>query len=609
MKKGILILLLLLSLSFLTEKLLVEKRGQEAIVPTFVSECSDYKLIEKLAYSIKNNAESQAFFLNETSSKATDVTTGSSENFYTSTNRQVANVDEGDLVKTDGNYLYTISKTHVNIFKVDGPEITLLWSREKTTETSNSQGILTRSIFELYISENRLVLLENVSSGYSPMPKEGNPSDQQISSVDSFSNPRVNVLTYDTTNIESPQLLSTLGQSGNIISSRLVDHYLYLATNDYYGNDDLSRDPKSYVPSLFIGETQSLVQAERIAICPYPTSITYVNITGINLSAPTNHTSVQSVLGNGTTLYSTTDTMILASNQYNWDRPEAKPSTDLIRCSLDQGNVKITNETSVSGTLLNQFSMDIYNGNLRIVTTDNNFGIMPLLVDDAAMAPSEPAVSSNHLYILDEHFEILGNLTNIAPGEQLYAVRFMEDTGYFVTFKQVDPLFTVDLRNPENPQIIGALKIPGFSNYLHPWSENLLLGFGQNVSEETGENLGLKLSMFNLSDKENVYEASIYLLDSVYQWSDALYDHKAFFAEPSKGVLGFPGDDEYLLFSYDVNTGFSPLITFVNANANAYDTSPRGLLINDYFYCVSSSKIFVVDLTSPGFPIQEIKIS
>jgi uncharacterized secreted protein with C-terminal beta-propeller domain len=196
-------------------------------------------------------------------------------------------------------------------------------------------------------------------------------------------------------------------------------------------------------------------------------------------------------------------------------------------------NNKITYEASdhVKGSVLNQFSMDEYKGNFRIATTSSD---------------------GNGVYILDSQLKTIGQLEKLAPGERIYSVRFTEDKGYVVTFKQVDPLFTIDLSNPNNPKVLGELKIPGFSQYLHPIGEHLVVGIGRSTEdmirrdEKDNEivvgviGAGIKLSLFDVKNPEKPKEVNHIILGTNGSYSGALENHKMVTVHNEKQLLAIP---------------------------------------------------------------------
>ncbi|MDK2875871.1 MAG: hypothetical protein PWQ22_281 [Archaeoglobaceae archaeon] len=224
--------------------------------------------------------------------------------------------------------------------------------------------------------------------------------------------------------------------------------------------------------------------------------------------------------------------------------------TAIWKISLD---MKVVATSEIPGKLLNQFSLDEYNGYLRVATTVGN---------------------ANDLYVLDQDLKIVGSLKGFGETERIYAVRFIEDKGYVVTFRQTDPFFVVDLSDPAEPRMAGELKIPGFSSYLHPLKENLILGVGM-------EDGNVKLSLFDVSDPKNPIEVDRYLLKE--SWSEVMNNHKAFLADEKHEIFFIPASSGYI-FSYQDGIRL----------IKAMETGFRAVFINDYLYIIGT-KITVFD--------------
>ena len=293
----------------------------------------------------------------------------------------------------------------------------------------------------------------------------------------------------------------------------------------------------------------------------------------------------KTALGGGQTLYANTKGFYVTA-----DAPSVSYLTDdfayyddktrVIRFEIDDGKINAMAEGAVEGTPLNQFSMDEYDGHFRIVTTGY-----------------DGASTVNAVYVLDKELKTVGKITDIAKGERVYSVRFMGNIGYFVTFRQVDPLFAVDLSNPKAPKILSALKIPGFSNYMHPWGEDLLLGIGADANETTGISGDVKLSMFDISDPENVSEKSKEIIEYLRN-SDIGTNHKEILVDYNKNLIGFAaGGDFYYLYSYSNDKGFElkdilDVPQYLDSQGN-YDyyywtsNNVRGIYIGEYFYVCS----------------------
>lgn len=204
--------------------------------------------------------------------------------------------------------------------------------------------------------------------------------------------------------------------------------------------------------------------------------------------------------------------------------------TVINKIDVDDGDINPVANGKVPGRIINQFSMDEYEDVLRIGTTVSarwsRFGI-------------DRTESENNVYTLDEELDIIGELVGLAEGESIYSTRFIGDRLYMVTFRQIDPFFVIDLSDPENPAELGKLKIPGFSRYLHPYDEDVIIGIGQDAST-TGRTKGLKISLFDVSDVEEPEEISKFVTEERYAQSTALYEHKAFLFNKERNLLVIP---------------------------------------------------------------------
>ena len=242
--------------------------------------------------------------------------------------------------------------------------------------------------------------------------------------------------------------------------------------------------------------------------------------------------------------------------------------TGLTKISLN--NLQITATGNIPGTLNNQFSMDEWNGNLRIASTiDGGF----------FWGFGGNSESANDVYVLDGGLSVIGSVQNLGLTERIYSARFVEDRGYLVTFRQTDPFYVLDLSNPRKPEMKGELKIPGFSSYLHPLEKNLILGVGQ----ESG---GVKLSLFNVSNPSNPVEISKYSLKDY--WTEVQTTHHAFLADAAHNIFFMPGGEGGYVFSYEGNT-------LSLKKAVSQIRSRRAIYMNDYLYVVGEDRIVVLN--------------
>jgi uncharacterized secreted protein with C-terminal beta-propeller domain len=233
---------------------------------------------------------------------------------------------------------------------------------------------------------------------------------------------------------------------------------------------------------------------------------------------------------------------------------------------IDVDGLKIAAVGGVPGRPLNQFSMDEYDNHLRIATT----------VGNNIFAAGE---SANDIYALDKNLNIVGKIVDLGLGERIYSARFIEDKGYIVTFRQIDPFYIVDLSNPTKPQLKGELKIPGFSSYLHPINKETILGVGE-------ENGRVKLSLFDVSSSDSPKEVAKYSLDE--NWTEVASNHHAFLMDAKHEIFFLPGGKGGYIFSYKGNQ--------LDLTKAVSDLSiKRALYLNDYLYIIGENKLVVLD--------------
>ena len=549
----------------------------------------------KYAYSgaiaptgVEDRAEAEAPLAMPTEAAAAD---------YSDTNTQVDGVDESDIIKTDGEYIYILRGEELVIAKAQGVDTSVV-SRIKLVTTENgSEGYPS----EIYVSGDRLVVVMS-TYGYYAMND----------SIAPYSGSRTMLYVYDISDRQQPVLSEKLGQDGNYLTSRMVDGTVYLISLHTVYDDNISAsDPSTFVPSVYRGDKRAVLESECVVIWPPYDWASYTVIASYNISECKLIAS-QSVLGGSSEVYMNLENLYISKNNYYDGAGEsysegiykvtqynAGNKTEISRFSLNGGNISFEAVGSVDGTLLNQFSMDEHNGNLRVVTTmyKESYKIYEDKTHGWSNYLWEESINSNALYVLSPSMEVIGSITNIAENERVYSVRFDGDVGYFVTFRETDPLFTVDLKDPENPVILSALKIPGFSQYLHVYGDGRLFGFGREADESTGIAEGLKLSMFDTSDPADVTEKHKLVLNDYY--SEALYNHKAILIAPSKDIIAFPVDSGYDIYGYSDESGFYKRAHVDLGNGNYYwGGGVRGMYIGDFAYICSSEQIDVFDLST-----------
>lgn len=434
---------------------------------------------------------------------------------YSTTNVQEKGVDEGDFVKTDGKYIYILKRSG-SLVIVDAADGKVMAAVSQAKLNLNEQPR------EMYVDGDRLSLI--TSEYYSEM----DTSDENV--ISAKSGYRTRLYTYDISDRETPVLAGSFYQDGSYSQSRKNGNYIYLFSQFTPTVLD------TYEASEIIPRTSSGKIAASAVYLPERLSYSsYLVVSSIDITDPEKAVDQKAVVSVPSTFYVSQENIYIANSSWNG----ADTYTDLMKLHYADGSITGTAAGSLKGYLNDSFSLNEYNGYLRAVTTsyDENY------------------VESNGLYVLDQDLKTVGAILDLAPDETVRSARFFGDTGYFVTFRQMDPLFSVDLSDPENPRILGDLKISGFSTYLHFYSDTLLLGLGYEADPNTGVQTGLKLSVFDISDPSDVKEISKLVLGGI-TWCSSLDDYKSILIDPEKNIFGFTCDDRYLVFSYDEKKGF-----------------------------------------------------
>ena len=465
---------------------------------------------------------------------------------YSTTNIQVAGVDEPDIVKTDGTYLYVVANQTVYIIKAYPPAEATILSRVTITNVT---------ISNIFIRGDRLVIFGDSGGSYA-YPLLGGDAKVAVDSLNIWwggvSQTVIDI--YDIGDRSNPVLTKDVRIDGGYFDARLIDEYVYVVATEYTYDIYRAVDEKNYtltVPKISIDEENTTIPPTDIYYVDVPElSDTMTHVISINLD--TNIVDEKSfMLGSSQTMYVSRNNIFLASAHYPYypilymqrttsSSAGEQETTILHKISINTGNITYIAQGEVPGHILNQFSMDEHNGFFRIATTSGNNW-------------NEGSQTSNNIYILDETLNQVSKIENIAPGESIYAARFLGDRAYLVTFVQVDPLFTVDLSDPYNPRILGELKIPGYSEYLHPYDETHIIGIGKEVDPSIDAEkvhtpgavyytaiLGLKLALFDVSDIEHPVEEAKVVIGNRGTDSPALYDHKAFLFDKDKQLLVIP---------------------------------------------------------------------
>lgn len=534
--------------------------------------------------------------------------TAKTESDYSKTNTRTEGVDEADIVKTDGKYIYVLKNSYdgapeVRIIKTDNGKMKAITSR---ISLDKEKGDTSYYYNDMMVEGTTLVVFADTY-------KE--PKDKRLYGYRANSN-TAEVIFYDITNPEKPEFKAKHTQEGSIGNTRMKDGIIYTFShtynfNYYYlmdGNEKV--DYSKLVPKV----DGKKLDIGRIYVPEYSDGESYTVVTSVDVKNPEKIIDKKMIMDSGYDIY------VSGENIYFWntDYFMAGEKTMLTKYSYKNGIITPQASTSIMGTFNNDYSLDEYNGNLRIVVTKGNeWGRIIPFADEEEDAED---TTENALYILDKDLKVKGKIEGLAKGEHIKSARFMGDMAYFVTFRQTDPLFSVDVSNPESPKVLGYLKIPGFSEYLHQFGNGLLFGLGQDADEKEGGTRGLKLSMFDISNPYDVREIAktIYSEDK-YSSSDAEYDRRAITIDAGKNLVGFEVSfydeskgksfEKYVVYGFDREKGFYQKFGVNNIEGeNFYSSDCRGLYIGDYFYIVpaNANKVYSFDLKN-GQAVEKIE--
>ena len=439
---------------------------------------------------------------------------------YSRTNIQVAGVDEADTVKTDGNYLYVIANNNVYILNAN-PQNAQVLAKIPFTNADVS-GI--------YLSQDgsKLAVLGNQYVYYSSDKMPTYTTDLIMPPY--WNSGRSFVYVYDVANRNSPVLARNFTMSGNYFDSRMIGNYVYDIITEYvYVYNDAVP-----LPIVYAENSASQIAPDKIYYTNITdSSYTYTTFIALNIMDNTQQpTNMTIMTGGASDMYVSLNNIYVTFPQWN----QEGTSTSIYRVHIADNALTFYAKGNVSGSVLNQYSMDEYNGYFRVATTtwNNMFSIRS----------DTQTEQQNNVYVLNMSLAVVGKLENLAPGENLYAARFMGNRCYLVTYVTTDPLFAIDLSQPNNPRVLGELKIPGYSNYLHPYDETHLIGIGKDaVTAAEGDFAwyqGLKLALFDVSDVSQPKEIANYIIGDRGTDSAALNNPKAFLFDRARDLLVIP---------------------------------------------------------------------
>ena len=501
---------------------------------------------------------------------------------YGTTNTQENGVDEGDVVKTDGRYLYVIGKNDTKdnslsiVDTADG-------KMTKTASVSIKDGV---SLSELYVYGDYAVVLgmeynDNYGQGAAESEEIFAVYDCVAISGDTF------VGVYDISDKASPKTVKEFKQQGIYNSSRMIGSKLYCVST--YDVNLYAKDLKdSCIPEITVDGANKKLPADCISMISETNSPSYAIISSLDVAAGA-EPQTNAVLGRVNELYVTADNFFISEITYE----NSAEITKIYKFGYTDNGVEFEVCGQVPGYLNNQFSLSYDGTYLRAATTKT-------VVEESRDGDTVSASignTINALYVIDSNLVQVSKVDNLAPGEIIKSARFMGNMAYIVTFRQTDHLFAVDLSDPANPKVMGQLKITGFSEYLHPFAENLLIGVGRDGTE-SGTNGDCKVSLFDVSDPANPTEASklTVMNGKGYCWTEMGYNHKVYikisdtdFAVPfgTDNYINSGEDSDCVYIRYRVENNL--LTEVARYSMGRYFTALGGTFIEDTFYAVAFS--------------------
>lgn len=479
---------------------------------------------------------------------------------FSSTNVQVAGVDEPDIIKTDGTRILAVAQNRLHYVDVSGDQPRYLGSVDLTSETSWGWGQ------EIFIRGDRaMVFSTSHSAGLEPVAARDLVGDLVIADDVMFQGrPTALIQEIDLSNPASMEVVSELRVEGNYLSARSVGDVVWMSISSYpaqfqfvypsgpSAEEAAERVNKEIAASAELGawlpayrfdgpdgtRAGLLPECEQLYTPAEFSGFTVLSVLSFNLAEPLDTGDAASVLADGHTLYGSGQSLYLASSTPVWAEPVVDGDTVSISAPTEwttvmhkfsvsaDGPARYEASGTVEGHLLNQFSMDEHNGYFRVATTIGE--------------PWNTETSESQVAVLEQQGRRLtqvGLVGDLGRGERIFSVRFAGDIGYVVTFRQVDPLYVIDLADPTAPSVAGELKIPGFSTYLHPIGDGLLIGVGQDA-DDTGRTRGTKVSLFDVSNPATPAELDVIVFPDGH--SEAEWDHRAFLYWAPEEMVAIP---------------------------------------------------------------------
>ena len=490
---------------------------------------------------------------------------------FSTTNVQEAGVDEPDIVKTDGNRVFALAKNRLYAVDVSGPTPRIAGSLAMPKDTFAR---------DMLISANKLVVMGDGPAQVRPLPAAAAPGGAEGKIAAGSTDAAIGItpgssgsvlIEIDVTDTAAMRVLETLQTEARYVTARLSGTTARIvvaaggpmgltftyptepgaaneATATRANRNQLARTTAdNWIPRYSVTSAAGTSAPRPVVACdavsrpPMFSGLETLSVLTIDLNGGLDPIDSDAVMASGENVYASPESLYVATNRWPIFDANGVPVDSVTTTQVHKFDTSNSSQTgyhgsgTVIGHTLNQFSMSEYDGKLRIATTKDGFG---LVGGDAAVDTG--GESESYVSVLDERngkLVQLGQVGGLGKGERIYAVRFIGTTGYVVTFRQTDPLYTVDLSDPAAPRVAGELKIAGYSAYLHPIADNLLIGVGQDATEE-GRTKGLQVSLFDVSDPASPKRLHNAVMPGAN--SDAEWDHHAFLWWPTKNLAVVP---------------------------------------------------------------------
>ena len=466
---------------------------------------------------------------------------------YTDTDVQVDGIMEGDLVKTDGSYLYSLHDT------ATGNAITIFRANGEKVKKVSSIYIESNRVHEMYLGKDRLIV---ISTPWETEYENGNESR--------IRHAQTKLYIYDISDPSSPKELKTQTQSGTFSTARVSGDYLYtFSLHTIYSEIDKDK-PETYIPQV----NGCVIPEDRVRYIDKNPRQSYMVMTSLAIDGSKDFTDSLCTLGGAEVFYVSNNFIYSAQP----DNGMLVDFTKIAKYRYQKGKFNYETNCKVRGNIRDSYYMHEQDGNLCFVYNKTTFG----------------GESVNGLCVLDKNLKQLGEIGNLGVTEDIYASYFMDNMAYFVTYRQTDPVFAVDISNPADPELKSELKLPGFSDYLHSFGENQLIGLG--IGEDKWGQCA-KMSIFTIGKNKEIKEAAKKEL-SDYARTLASHDRHSVLVDEERQLVGFTaqsedsGDYDYLLYSYNTESGkFKQML-----RQTGISTSTRGVRIGEYFYVVDGER-------------------